>query len=259
MRKSLFFLFLFLSLNVFAQREENTFVADINGNGKRDRILKSLYEKPTFLPSYSEDNKCEERNGHFVKFVLYLDSQKRGIKIFDYLIGDNESQYWQYRIDKTVDLNKDGVKDLIFYAGDDTTQEYVFLIQKRNHFKAVYSGTLDLSGATELSKKNNIISRENQNSPKMIAKWNPKREVFEGRNIKWTAKNCVGMYAEPNNKSNLLNLFQEGEMFEISNKLVDRKNGWQKVVFETAQGLSDGWIESRYLSETSPTKIFLKK
>lgn len=258
MRKTVFLLFLFLTFNISAQRNGNIFVADINGNGKRDRIVRSVYKKSVLLPSYTEENKCVEKNGHFAKFVWFPDKRKNGIKIFDYFIGDDEAQYWQYRIDKTVDLNKDGVKDLIFYAGDDTTEEYVFLIQKRTHFKAVYSGTLDLSEFIDLSRKNNLISKENQNSPKLVAKWNPKREVFEGRNIKWITKDCVGMYAAPNNKSALLNLFTEGEIFEISNKRSDRKNGWQKVSFQTAEGLSEGWIDIRYLSNTSPTKIFPK-
>lgn len=252
--------FIELSSGVYGQQNNNEdFIADLNGNGIPDRIVKIEHKKPFKRLSWIERTKCEMATGHFAKFVLYLDNQKDGKVIFDYLIGDEEAQYWQYRIDKAVDLNNDGVKDLIFYAGDDTTEEYVFLIQKQNFFKAVYSGTLELDKFAEPNKANDIIVKPDHKSPKIFAKWNPKSEIFEGRNIKWITEDCVGMYAEPNNKSNLLHFLAEGWIIESFGRQNDL-NGWQQIKIRALDNQGEvelqGWIEMRYLSAISPTKIF---
>lgn len=259
-------LFLIFGVNVPAQQKNNddVFTADLNGNGKRDRIVTVRYKKRVRQLSWIDRTKCEMRVGYFAKYVLYLDNQKKGKTIFEYLYGDNEAQYWRYVIDKAVDLNKDGVKDLIFYAGDDTTEEYIFLIRKPTATKAVYLGTFDLDEFVEINKSNVLVLRPSiAGSPsKLLAKWNPKREVFEGKNIKWINKDCVKMYAEPNGKSKLLHLLMEGGFFDISGEKKDNRKGWQKIKIETFDESRrkiveiEGWVKTRYLSTTSPTKIF---
>lgn len=259
------FLFLVFVVSIPAQQNnDDVFTADLNGNGKRDRIVTVRYKKRVRQLSWTDRTKCEMRVGYFAKYVLYLDNRKKGTTIFEYLYGDDEAQYWRYVIHKAVDLNKDGVKDLIFYAGDDTTEEYIFLLRKPTYIKAVYPGGFALDEFVELNKSNDIILKSSSTGKvsKIFAKWNPKREVFEGRNIKWINKDCVGIYAEPSGKSNLLDVLMKGAFFDISNKKNDRRKGWQKIKTETFDESAkknieiEGWIETRYLSATSPTRIF---
>ena len=246
-----------LAFCVFGQEKtKSEFVADLDNNGKRERIVTVNYKMPSPLLS-SNNAACETRTGHFAKFVLYRDNQKRGTTIFDYFIGDDEAVYWQYRIDEAVDLNRDGKKDLIFYAGDDTTEEYVFLIQKSSYFKAVYSGTFDLDNFAEPNNTYDIVTKNYDNlTTKVLAKWNPKSEVFEGEGIYWVIGNCIGLYAEPNEISKVLVRFYEGEIVHSHEKSNDSRDGWQKIKVNTFEGWKEGWIEKRYLSNSSPTKNF---
>jgi hypothetical protein len=266
MRKiALVFLFLTFIVSIPAQQNnEDVFTADLNGNGKRDRIVTVRYKKRVRQLSWTDRTKCEMRISYFAKYVLYLDNRKKGTTIFEYLYGDDEAQYWQYGIDKAVDLNKDGIKDLVFSAGDDTSEEYIYLIRKPTYTKAIYLGAFDLDEFVGLNKSNDIILNSSSTGKfsKIFAKWNPKREVFEGRNIKWVNKDCIGMYAEPNGKSKLLHLLMEGGFFDISDEKKDNRKGWQKIKMETFDESTreiveiEGWVETHYLSATSPTEIF---
>lgn len=236
--------------------DKKVFTADLNGNGKPDRIVEVKYKKPVKQFSRTDETRCETRVGHFAKYVLYLDNQKRGKVIFEYMYGSPEADYWQYGIDKAIDLNRDGVKDLIFYAGDDTSQEHVFLIQKTGYFKAVYAGVFESDLYPELNKTNDVIIQPDNSAPVIVAKWNPRREVFEGRKINWVTKDCLGLYAESSNKSKLLRVLAKDSNYDLSGAKNSRRGGWQKIKIDATIGGLEGWVESRYLSDTSPTRRF---
>lgn len=251
---SLILFFALLSHINGQQNRKVVFTGDLNANSKLDRIIEVKYKKPAKLLSYTSKGKYEIRNGHFIKYILYVDNLKRGKVIFDYLIGDDEAQYWQYRIDKTVDLNKDGLKDLIFYAGDDTTEEYVYLLQKSSHFKAVYSGALSLDFFYKLNKANYIVAATDEVNSRVAANWNPQREIFEGRLINWTTQNCK-FYTKPNEKSKVLNTLSSKEVVVLSDKTNSKRKGWYQVKFM----YEEGWINTNYLSKRSPFKNFPTK
>ena len=257
-------LFIFITLvlgcsfNIYAQNKSKTVLSkDLNNNGIPEKIIQIEYTKPTEFPLSIDSAENIIKNGKYIKYVLYRDGQKKGLTIFDYLIGDEESVYWQYKIEKAIDLNNDGLKDLIFYAGDDTTQEYVFLIQKPDYFKAVYSGTtaLDMDFLFDFDKSNNIIrSFDNTPSEPILAFWNPRREIFEGQQISWINGDCM-MYEKPDLKSEVILRLSEGDVIfnaESTEKLPDN---WQ--IIQTSWG--KGWIDKKFLSNTSPTKIFPEK
>lgn len=248
-----FFLLILLEcgLSVEAQTEgKPVFVGDLDGNGKPERIVQIQFTKPIQLPSRKDLTKRETRNGHFVKYVLYRDDEKKGITIFEYLIGDDEAVYWQYRIDEAIDLNQDSKKDLVFYAGDDTTQEYVFLIQKPDYFKAVYSGIigLDTDFLLDFDKSYNITQNLDSKQTSVVAKWNPQLEIFEGLKIRWINQDC-SLYKEKNNQSEVVSYLQEGEVIFVTD---NSQNLWRKI----KTPWSDGWIEMGCLSAFSPTKVF---
>lgn len=174
--------------------------------------------------------------------------------IFEYLIGDDESMLWTYEIEKTVDLNNDGLKDLIFDAGDDGGSETVFLIQKPDYFKAVYSGIIGLDGdyILDFDESNNIIHNLlNSKPPQIIATWNPQEEIFEGLKIKWITKDSYA-YKTPNQKSEKLFEYFENQIVFTSNDPGKTQNMWQKV----RNSSGEGWVKTQLLSNVSPTKRF---
>lgn len=257
-------LFIFITLilggsfNIYAQNKSKTVLSeDINNNGRPDRIIQIEYTKPTKFPLSIDSAENIIKNGKYIKFVLYRDGQKEGLTIFDFLIGDDESVYWQYKIKKIVDLNNDGLKDLIFYAGDDTTEEYVFLLQKPDFFKAVYSGTtaLDMDFLLDFDKSNNIILKfDNTPSEPILASWNPQREIFEGQQLSWINGDCM-MYEKPDLKSEVIVRLSEGDVIFNAESTEKYPDNWQ--IIQTSWG--KGWIDKKFLSNTSPTKIYSEK
>lgn len=256
------FLFIFISLfisgfgySVFAQKDKNPiFVGDLDGNGKAERIIQIKFQKPTKLLSRKDRSKYEIRNGHYIRYVLYRNGQEKGMTIFEYLIGDDEYVTWKYEIEKAVDLNNDGWKDLIFYAGDDTTSETVFLIQKPDYFKAVYPGeiSIDVDFWLVLDDSNNFIRKfTSSKAPYLIAKWNPQNEIFEGVRGKWINQNC-DWYDTSDSKNKILIPLTKNDLVLILDGEENSRNGWQQV--ETGWG--KGWVETKFLSNLSPTKKF---
>ena len=232
-------------------------VADLDGNGKSERIVKVEYKKPKQLPTAADRTKCQARAARFIKYVLYRDSRKSGVTIFDYFIGDDESQYWVYEIRRVADLNRDGLKDLVFYAGDDTTNEHVYLLQKPSYFKVVYMGVMGLD-EYNLNKAREIVAEPYpfSNNPKVVAKWNPRREVFEGTQARWITDDCVSVRAEPSAESKVVRLLFAGDIVRVVDSDVTSSNRgkWQKIKIEDVEG----WVNVRYLSKFSPTKQFAK-
>ncbi len=228
---------------------------DLDGNGRPDLIERIKYEKPKQLPLSVERNKCESRAGHFVKYLFYRDMRQPGVMIFDYFIGDAESEYWVYEIGDASDLNGDSLLDLTFYAGDDTTNEHVFLLQNPSSFTAVYTGVMGLDEYA-LSKANEIVADPLGKTPQVVAKWNPRREVFEGEQVRWAKGDCVSVQAEPKLQSKVLRQLIEGDIVGLIDESSGNDGGaWQKVKIEGIVG----WVSGRDLSASSPIKQFVKK
>jgi hypothetical protein len=53
---------------------------------------------------------------------------------FRYQYGDGESDYWVYALISAGDINHDGKTDLVFYSGDDTSDETITLLNRGNRF-----------------------------------------------------------------------------------------------------------------------------
>lgn len=231
-------------------------IADLDGNGKPDRIIRSKEERPVLLPVDSRRTRCQAVPGIFIKYALDRDSNERDVTLLEYYIGTTNSTYWTYRIEKPTDLNEDGLSDLMFYAGDDTTEEYVFLLQKDVGFKAVYTGTL---GPDEyaLNTAKEIVEGGFENKPRVVARWNPQREAFEGIDVGWVLADCVRLRAEPRSGSLTKRLLFRGEIVRIlgEESVVDESGReWRKVRHES----EEGYLSVQYLSKTSPVKQFGK-
>ena len=253
------YLFIFITLilgcsfKLHAQNNSKTILSeDLNNNGIPEKIIQVEYTKPVQVPS-----KNEIRNGRYIKYILYRDGQKKGLTIFDFLIGDDESVYWEYKIEKVVDLNNDGWKDLIFYAGDDGGSKTIILIQKPDSFKAIYAISIGLDAyyVLGLDESNNIIHRVlGSKSSKILATWNAQRETFEGITIKWITERCDA-YKEPDEKNEKLFQFFENDIVFNSDDSTETIDLWQKV--HNASG--EGWVETKCLANTPTTETFPEK
>ena len=105
---------------------------DVDGDGRADTI------QPR---EYALVDKCVKGTPlkftdvkHWISFDLTLARGQRFPSIFKYRFGDSESTYWVYALVPAGDVNRDGKPDLVFYSGDDTSDETITLVNKGNRF-----------------------------------------------------------------------------------------------------------------------------
>jgi len=108
---------------------------DVDGDGKNDRIQPRTYQ------TYKHRRKPLRKRDilNWITFDLFT---SRGIKarsFFTYNYGTAEEggSYWIYVLTSTGDTNKDGKTDLVFYSGDDTSDETIKLANLGMRFKVI--------------------------------------------------------------------------------------------------------------------------
>jgi hypothetical protein len=113
---------------------------DVDGDGKLDAINPHLYTQPA-TPSNNRSPFSEAKELHWIAFDLKTSSDRELPNFFQYNYGTDIADYWVYGLVACGDVNRDGKTDLIFYAGDDTSDETVVLIYEgesvRIHSKKV--------------------------------------------------------------------------------------------------------------------------
>lgn len=207
-----------------------------------EQIFKTQTDRPApkTCPGRPSGNKITKEV--WVNFQLVRDGKRS--TLFEHNIGNNLATYWVHHISEVRHLNNDGNVDLVFYQGDDTSDETVLLLMKSDHVKAVYAGIQGLSR----ERRPDTVGSISQNG-KVISRWDPDREVFVGDGIAWTIDSCVPIRKTPDAKGEIIRSLSEHEVVQLMSK----QGNWQKVAWE---GGEEGWIESRQLSPVSPTKIF---
>jgi hypothetical protein len=114
----------------------NSFAIDVDGDGKPDTITPRTYTVKVNRRTSSK-TKSKVRENYWITFDIKT-SRGRVLKsFFKYNYGTNESVYWVYAL-VPCKINRDGRIDLLFYSGDDTTEETIILVNRGNVFK-VYS------------------------------------------------------------------------------------------------------------------------
>jgi hypothetical protein len=180
----------------------------------------------------------------FVNFQLATANSNKRSTLFEYKTGNNLATYWVNYIREVRHLNRDGNTDLVFYAGDDTSDEIVLLLMQPNQVKAVYAGSTGHSRESRTDTIGEIVR-----NGKQLSRWDPEREVFVGDGIAWTVESCVPIRKTPDAKGEILLSLSEHQVVMLS----EQQGKWQKIAWEDG---TEGWVETRQISKTSPTRIF---
>ena len=115
---------------------------DVDGDGKLDKITPRIYQVNT-----KKGSKAKRDVQNWIAFDLTT-SKGRTIKTFfkyNYGTAEQGGSYWVYALKAAGDINGDGKTDLIFYGGDDTSDETVWLANRGNRFTELRRKTSDSS------------------------------------------------------------------------------------------------------------------
>ena len=105
---------------------------DVDGDGKADTIQPRVY---AVVPNCAKGRHLKFTEvQHWIAFDLILTTGRRMPSFFKYQYGTDESSYWVYAIISAGDVNGDGKTDLVFYSGDDTSDETLTLISRGDRF-----------------------------------------------------------------------------------------------------------------------------
>jgi hypothetical protein len=232
--------------NLKLPKSETVINADINGNGKLDRVVASYFTRPVLVLEDSRPNSCKTVPGKFVRYTMYADGQKNGRVILEENYGSTRADYWTHRLELGKDLDGDGRKDLVFYMGDDTSDETTYLLQKPTGFKAIYAGAMGLPSYS-LDSHRSLVSTINKN---VLATWDRSAEVWRSNKYGWVTGNCVAIRAQPNLNSKIVRLEFERNLVTVS---PSQSVGDWIALDDDGKG---GWINKKYLSFSSPVRWF---
>lgn len=219
--------------------------ADLNGNGTPDRIVASYFNRPVLVVDDFKANTCKTVPGKFVRYTMYADGQKNGKVIFEENYGSTRASYWVHRLEIGKDIDNDGRKDLVFYMGDDTSDDTTYLLQKPEGFKAVSAGGAGLPSYT-IAENRSLVSFNKV----MLAKWNRATEVWTSDKNGWVKGNCVAIRAQPDPNSKIVSLGFDRNLLAVMN--LQPVGDWIAV---DDDGRS-GWINKKYFSFSSPVRWF---
>jgi hypothetical protein len=110
--------------------DKNPIKIDVDGDGKLDSITARTYT----LKVGNKSSKVKET--HWIAFDLKTAKGKTLKSFFKYKYGDNRADYWIYAM-LPCSADKDAKTDLLFYTGDDTSDETIILRNAGNSFKVV--------------------------------------------------------------------------------------------------------------------------
>jgi hypothetical protein len=221
--------------------------ADIDGNNIPDRIVASYFIRPVLVLDDGQKNTCKTVPGIFVRYTLYPDLQKSGKVIFEENYGSTRASYWVHRLTLGKDLDRDGRKDLVFYMGDDTSDETTYLLQKPVGFKAVSVGSAGLPSYT-IDSQNSLVNF----NKKVAAQWNRSTEIWQSKQIGWVKGDCVAIREKPDAKSKIVTLGFDRNIMQSQD--VRAVGDW--IAIEDEGNNAKGWINKKYFSFSSPVRWF---
>jgi hypothetical protein len=232
--------------NFSLPKSETVINEDIDNNGKPDRIVASYFIRSVLVPQYSSKS-CQTLSGKFVRYTLYADGAKTGKVILEQSYGTSRASYWVHRLTLDKDLDGDGRKELLFYMGDDTTEESIYLFLQPDGIKTVYLGVMDLPGASLNENFDLKLFRR-----EVFAQWDRVEKLWKSQDKRhlWTLGDCVEIRESPDAQSKIVTMISKNEVLTVFQPQTD--NGWIGVDFPYGQ---KGWIKAENTSFTSPVSI----
>ena len=111
----------------------NSFTLDVDGDGRPDTITQRTYTVQATRKG-SGVAPPEGRERRWIAFDIKTGKGRTLKSFFKYDYGTDEASYWVYAL-VPCSVNGDGRTDLLFYSGDDTSDETVILVNRGNVFK----------------------------------------------------------------------------------------------------------------------------
>lgn len=116
--------------------DRSSVAIDLDGDGKPDTITPRTYTVKSNR-KISDKAKIKLRETHWISFSIKTSKGRVFNSFFKYNYGTDESNYWVYAF-VPCRINRDGKTDFLFYSGDDTTEETIIFVNRRNVFE-IYS------------------------------------------------------------------------------------------------------------------------
>ncbi len=103
-------------------------VLDIDGDGKPDTIT------PRLVVTHYRDRKSKLHRAEWIVFDLKTSQGQVVRSFFKYRYGTDRIDYWVWAL-VPCKVNKDGRRDLVFYSGDDVSDETIVIANQQNRFR----------------------------------------------------------------------------------------------------------------------------
>lgn len=104
---------------------------DVDGDGRPDTIEPRVYT----VTRRARGKRLRQRDvQHWIAFDLTTTTGRRIPSFFKYRYGTAEADYWVYALIPAGDIDGDRRVDLLFYSGDDSSDETITLINRGNRF-----------------------------------------------------------------------------------------------------------------------------
>ena len=107
---------------------------DVDGDGKLDTIQPRTYQTKKRVPKWKYLRKRDIKNWITFDLITAKGSKTNSFFKYNYGTAEQGGSYWVYALVPAGDINRDKRTDLLFYSGDDTSDETITLISKGNRF-----------------------------------------------------------------------------------------------------------------------------
>src|SRR6267143_107511 len=111
----------------FADPDPDPIVMDIDGDGKPDTITSR------FVVTHFRDRKSKLHQAEWLVLDLKTSRGRVVRSFFKYHYGNDRIDYWVWWL-APCKVNKNGRRDLVFYAGDDTSDETIVILNTKKGF-----------------------------------------------------------------------------------------------------------------------------
>src|SRR5258708_4131610 len=105
-------------------------VKDIDGDGKPDRIT------PRLVVTHYRDRKSKLHRAEWIVFDLKTSRGQVVRSFFKYRYGTDRIDYWVWAL-VPCKANKDGRRNLVFYSGDDVSDETIVIANQPKGFRVI--------------------------------------------------------------------------------------------------------------------------